>query len=125
MGLSGTLLNSWIERNYDHTSQTVSDICNVIETNTTEDECISVYGNWNLVYVKSHRLSATKYAYQFPVCYSNPEIMDEYIEELGEKLPKVVVVQGAIKNDAFLNILTGYGYSETYSNTDGDSVYVR
>lgn len=70
----------------------ISAIAVFLQENTTEEDLISVYGNRNLIYNLSGRQSASKYSYQKPIGEVEPEIMDEYYEDLEENKPKFIVL---------------------------------
>lgn len=55
------------ERNEEHFSEKLRTVCLLIGENTDADDKISVYGNWDLVYVISDRMHATHYSYQVPI----------------------------------------------------------
>ena len=80
---------------------------------TSEDEAISVYGNCDIIYVKSRRKHATKYSYQFPIGQVMPEIMDEYMEQLEKELPSVIVV--TIYDDNIREFLEKNEYKKVWS----------
>ena len=68
---------------------------------TDVDEKISVYGNYNIVYVLTQRQHASKYSYQSPIGSVNPAIMDTYFSDLERELPRMIV---AIETDGqFMN----------------------
>ena len=68
------------KRNNVQFDETTNEICETVSNLTSENDTISVYGQWNIIYVKTHREHATKYSYQFPIGKVMPEIMDEYYE---------------------------------------------
>ena len=106
----------------------VRKITSIIEEHTTEEETISVYGNWNIVYVISERLSASKYSYQFPIGTIDTNIMDQYFEDLTEKQPKVIVIQEERMNKRMQTFLDGNGYTLEYNEKkdgSGSQVYVK
>lgn len=70
----------------------LDDIVSLIERNTSTDERIIVFGNYDLVYLKSRRRAASKYSYQFPIGTIYPKIMDDFFYEIEVALPKVAVV---------------------------------
>lgn len=88
------VLRCYDERNEKVYSRTVQDVCTVIEQKTSKDETISVFGNWDIIYLLSHRRHATRYSYQYPLCEVNGEIMKDYLRQLGEELPKLIVISG-------------------------------
>lgn len=63
--------------------------------NTSDEDRISVCGSWDIIYLMSNRMHATKYSYLFPVGRMMPGIMDEYFEQLAEEQPKIIVVSEA------------------------------
>ena len=89
------------ERNKPQISGVLQEVCTFIETNTDVDEKISVYGNYNIVYVLTQRQHASKYSYQSPIGSVNPAIMDTYFSDLERELPRMIV---AIETDGqFMN----------------------
>lgn len=65
-----------------------------IKANTSPEDRISVFGNKSIIYNLSQRKSASRYSYQAPIgTIVNPDIMDEYFEELQETLPPIIVWQ--------------------------------
>lgn len=57
-----------------------------------EDEKISIFGNWNIIYVLSKREPASKYSYLYPIADVDKGIMREYIEDLENAPPKLIIV---------------------------------
>lgn len=107
-----------------HFSKSISDTAAFIEKNTKEKDLISVYGNFNILYLLSHRLSASKYSYQFPIGEINPKYMDEYFNDLQSKRPKIIAVQKSRLNNARMKaFLNDNGYEEAYKSNDA-TVYV-
>ena len=83
----------YASRNEAKFDETTANLCQVVSNLTSEDEAISVYGYWDLIYVKTHRKHATQYSYQYPIGQVTPEIIDQYMEQLADELPSVIVVQ--------------------------------
>lgn len=74
-------------------SSTISSkVIDYVVNNTTEDDLITVYGNWDIIYAKSRRLSASKYSYQDPIIHIDHNKYDEYFNELNEMRPKLIIV---------------------------------
>lgn len=125
------LPNIYTEKDETHISEMATTISNIVKENTSEDEKISVYGNWTYIYVLSERKHATKYSYQFPIGQVMPSIMDEYIKELREEQPKVVVIQSSRYNrdDRISGFLFKNNYDLVWSynvnSSDGAMVYVK
>lgn len=78
----------YIQRNDNYENGIVQ----LIKENTSENSLITVYGNANLYYVLSNRLSASRYSYQFPVGNTNPIIFDEYFADLEQNHPEMIIV---------------------------------
>lgn len=120
------------ERNQEHISQKLRTVCRFIGENTDDNDKISVYGNWDQVYVMSNRMHATRYSYQFPIGTIVPEIHNRYFTELEMERPKIIVSTRASMDDAMKSFLNNNGYSLLWSEDDswGDGigsaiVYIR
>ncbi len=85
-------------------------VCALIEENTAYDDKISVYGQWNMIYVMSGRMHASRYSYQFPIGRVNRSIMDEYFKELEEELPRIIVIQKGHYDDKIRAFLMDHHY---------------
>lgn len=66
-------------------------VANFVKQNSNPNSEITVFGNCNVVYLISGRKPASKYSYQFPIGTVNPEIMDEYFEEITLSQPEIIV----------------------------------
>ena len=113
----------------DQRSDLVKNIAFIVQENTTEDDVISVYGNWGLIYVASERMHATRYSYQFPIGDVVPEIMDEYFEGLESELPKIIVTQATYYDERMNEFLNNNKYSlywsENGNSMTGASIFIR
>lgn len=96
----------------------LSTIVDLVDSYTDDEDAISVYGNMDIVYVLSKRRHATRYSYQFNICKVNPEILEEYYEQLEEELPKVIVVQ--FEDDKINDFLNRHAYKLLW-NGDKDN----
>ena len=90
---------------------------------TSEDETITVYGNWDIVYVMAHRMHATQFSYQFPIGQVMPEIMDEYMKQLEEELPSVVVVASGNYDGNIQEYLENNSYVRVWPDNDEELNY--
>lgn len=63
----------------------------IIAENTTPEDKIIACGNSDLFYICSDRMAASKYSYQLPIGEADPAIYDEFLEELSNDPPKVIV----------------------------------
>ena len=118
LNLYTTLASKYEDRGKPHLSQTVYVISTYIKNNTLEDDTISVYGNWNIIYLLSNRIHATKYSYQSPLFHVRPSIKSEYLEDLGKELPKIIVVQANRYDSDISQFLDQNGYSLIWSEDD-------
>lgn len=87
----------------------------MINENTLENEPISVYGNWDVIYVESKRPHSTKYSYQFPISEIDIEIKTEYMNEIQQKLPKIIVIQEGHADENIINFLNTNEYKKIWS----------
>lgn len=92
MGLMSNMMIIYQNRNEDNHSEFVESVCQVVVDNTSEEDRISVCGSWDIIYLLSNRMHATRYSYLFPAGRMLPSIMDEYFEQLEEEQPKIIVV---------------------------------
>ena len=112
-GLVISVQSKYHEINIDSRNNNVIQICQYIENNTSKEDCISVYGNMNIIYVLSNRRHATKYSYQFPIGQIDTNIMDEYYKELQNELPPVVVVENSYYDERINEFLEFNDYKLT------------
>lgn len=107
-----TIPSTYLGKDDQHFSKVTIDICNLIDSLGIEDgEAISVYGNWDIIYVLSKRPHATRYSYQFPIGQVMPSIMEEYWSELKEELPRVIVVRDGNYDEPISQFLENNGYT--------------
>lgn len=105
-------------RNESQISGRVLTICDIIQSHTSDNDRISVYGNWDIIYVLSSRMHATRYSYQFPIGEVMPEIMTEYMEELRQDMPKILVVQEGHYDERIAGFLNENQYSLLWSENE-------
>lgn len=109
------------EKDYSPVTQYV---CALIEENTSYNDKISVYGQWDMIYVMSGRMHSTRYSYQFPIGQVNQSIMDEYFQELTEELPKILVVQSGHYDDRIQAFLRDNHYISLWAENKENPVRV-
>lgn len=80
-------------RNSTNYSQTLRTIGSIVKEYTSANDTISVYGNWDMVYVYCERPHATKYSYQTAISRLAPDLFADYWKEMQEEQPKVIVVE--------------------------------
>lgn len=123
-------VSTYSNRKESNISRDVENLMNVVTENSTDNDFISVYGNYNIIYVLSGRIHATKYSYQFPIGVVYPDIMKEYFEELAEEQPKLIVIQAGRYDDNIIQFLNENDYELLWtSNVDllnnGTSVFIN
>lgn len=104
------LASVYDSRNDGKITMTAGTVAKYVEYNTEEDDSISVYGNWDLIYVLTGRKHATRYSYQYPIGEVRPEIMDEYFSQLSEIQPPVIVIQSGHRDDRITDFLLENNY---------------
>ncbi len=103
----------------------VQNIVGKVRSLTKDTDRISVYGNWDIIYVLSKRMHATRYSYQFPVSNILPSIRDEYMAGLKRELPKVIVVQEKHYDSSIQKFLTQNGYSRVWPENTAEMDMAR
>ena len=85
-------LQSYDARMISNRSENTEMVVDYIVNHVEEDEKISIFGNWNIIYVLSKREPASKYSYLYPIADVDQGIMREYIEDLENAPPKLIIV---------------------------------
>ena len=114
------ILPYYLSRNREQFDETTAEVCAIVSNLSSENDAISVYGNWDFIYVKTHRMHATQYSYQANISKVMPEIMDEYLEQLSDELPPVIVVQDYFKDENILEFLKQNGYKKVWPESIPD-----
>lgn len=129
ISLIGGMGSLYSNRGNKYYSGEVVSMCEVIQNNTSEEETISVYGNYNILYVVSNRMHATKYSYQYPIGEVYPKIMDEYWEQLSEEKPKIIAVQSGRYDESIQTFLDTNSYDFLWGNeqdlSSSSSIFIR
>ncbi len=123
MGVVQNIPAIYKDRNSDHLSATMTEVVDIIQELTDENDSISVYGNWNAVYIISGRRHATRFSFQFPVGNIDPAIMDEYWTQLQEELPTVIVITAGYYTDDIKQFVTNNDYEMVYAENTTDPEY--
>lgn len=118
------------DREKMHVPDETTDLVNVVVKNSSDEDRISVYGNYDIVYVLSGRMHATKYSYQFPIGNVSSDIKHEYWQELYEEVPKLIVIQGGHFDNDIIQFLEENKYEVLWavneqSLNEGASVFVK
>ena len=95
----------------EKTAQTVE----IVEACTSEDDTITVLGNWDIVYVLTQRMPASRYSYQSPISSVKTSIIDEYFEDLEESQPALIIItstytEGDTQYDRMMEFIDTNGY---------------
>lgn len=110
------------------------EISQIIAERTSEDDRITVFGNFDVIYVLSKRLSASRYSYQTRMDISQ-QIQDEYFEDLEQTPPAAIVLpenikqigggitEGKIGYEQMTSFIETHGYV-LLKEVDGNKVYV-
>lgn len=109
------IIRIYDDRKTDHFSEEIRAISQEVQKHTSEEDKISVYGNWDLVYIISEREHATRYSYQFPIGVVLPDIMESYYNEIEEEQPKVIVIQKGFFDEKMEQFLEKYQYENVWS----------
>lgn len=114
-------------REEEHKSGLAVTVSSIVINNTDMDDAISVYGNWDLIYILSGRKHATRYSYQFPIGHVMPEIMEKYMKALEEEQPKLIVIQEGRCDDNIMSFINNNKYhllwTQYENSTDGVLIY--
>lgn len=78
-------------KNYGYKTN-VDDLVNDINYYSSSDDYITVFGNYDCLYFYGKRKSASRFTYQNPIFKYNDEFAIEYIDDLKENNPKLIIV---------------------------------
>ena len=116
--------------NSDQMSISVKETAGIVDGNTSENDRIMVFGNWDIIYNLSDRFASNEYSYQAPVLSIDKEKAADFWNKMNENKPKVIVYPNNVgpshreKCDAFLR---DNGYVEigrtTNQGTPGAVIY--
>lgn len=90
-----------------------------------EGDTISVFGNQDIIYLLSGRESASRYSYQFPIVEMRREIYGEYVKELAQNVPRIIVINEPFAEeyvDIFRQWLGENGYEALDSQ---ETIYLK
>lgn len=118
-GISNTVA-CYQERGENHHDGLLMEVTDIIQENTEEDDEITVYGSWDLVYLMSHRMSASVYSQQYAIGYVVPEIVDSYFEDITQAQPKIIVVVMDYMDERMQEFLEQNQYEKIWFDTQGE-----
>ena len=116
--------DSYGYRDKDNRSEATANVVSYIEKHTDEDEKITVWGNWDIIYVLSQRLPATQYSYQSPIGTVDPEIYDEYFAGLAEEDPSLIIVKKDGTEKLMMDFIEEYEYQKVFENVSNVTVEI-
>lgn len=114
----GSVVKVYCAKDSEKQAGAVQDICDIVSECTCQEDKISVYGNWDIIYVLSKREHATRYSYVYPIAQFMPNIMEEYITSLEKELPSIVVIQKDRKDNTISDFLDRNSYQMIWSETE-------
>lgn len=104
-------------------SMTLQNAVSFIVKNTDETDKISVYGNYNILYVLSKREHATLYSYQRPIGTIDPRIKKDYFNQLEKERPILLVLQKDNYDETIANFLSENNYYLVWHENEGDNLH--
>jgi hypothetical protein len=103
---------------------------NFIDENSTQDDTVSVVGNQCVIYLFTERESASKYIYQLPPATVSEKIKNEYIADMRNMKPYLIMPLDTGKNESARDIFASVfelirnDYHECY-NSGQHVIYKR
>jgi len=70
----------------------VSDTRDIIQDIDEADQKFCVFGDWNYIYTKARKVSDSRYFYLYPLLEREPEIFDNYLQEILERDTYLVII---------------------------------
>lgn len=90
-------------------------IIDIVKEYSNPEDKISVYGNWDIIYVLSQRKHATRYSYQFSIGTAMQENQREYFKQLQEEMPPLIIVQENHYDDTIREFLHSNAYEQIWA----------
>ena len=119
--VSQSAVSSFLNRQEgEAVAELVKKSCEYTEALTSSDDKIAVYGNRDYIYLRCHRLPASKYSYQFPIAAVKPAILTEFFTDISASKPKVFVVQEGYVSNEVQEYLIRNGYEEDWRDGEED-----
>lgn len=116
------MIENYDTRDQEKRSEAVTSIVNYIVSNTEEDDKITVYGNWDIIYVLSQRLPASRYSYQSPIGQIDPTRMEEYLAEITSAQPELIVLRQ--EDEEILSFIANNNYRQVYGTATDPSIRI-
>lgn len=129
--LTTTFISSWkdmvlsipavyADRYENHLSDEVRNVYEVVYYMSDPSRPISVFGNWDTIYVLTGRTHATRYSFQVPIGEVDPSIMEDYFAQLQDELPQTIVVYCQYWRDEMDQFLANNGYYMVFAENSDD-----
>jgi len=106
---------------FDSNGENIKQICEIVTSRTNDDDKISVYGNFDIIYVNTKRIPVSKYSYQVPIKSVMPKISDEYFEALQKELPKIIVIEKDKYENSIEEFLAKNDYNLIWQSKSGEN----
>lgn len=111
--LTGQVGYIYSNRNQNLHSPLAKSVSEYVLEHSSEEDKISVYGNWNIIYVLTKRFSASTYSYQDPIGKVDPSIMDKYYDDLRREKPKIIILS-MTPDEKMMQFLEEYHYQSSF-----------
>lgn len=105
-------------RGIEYKSEVITTLESIVDEYSSEEDTISVYGNWDIIYVLTHRTHATQYSYQSPIGTVMPEIMEDYMKQMKNEQPAIVIVQKGHWDDNIKQFLQENDYELIWTESE-------
>lgn len=110
----------YTQRGQSHIRFIEKEIADIIRARTSCIDKISVYGNWDIIYILSDRMHASKFSYQLPIFTVKPDFADIYFEILKTECPKVIVIRSGNYDSKIRNFLEKNSYQLVWQQNRDD-----
>ena len=102
---------------YDVPSE-LTELVDTVKGSSEHDDTLTMFGNWDYIYIATGLRSATRYTYAKPVIYLDEEIFADYFNDLEKYPPDILVLE--FTNDEIESFIKDNSYciiyeSENYS----------
>ncbi len=121
LNYSYSIVGAYYGRNGENRDENVLDMVGQIVKYTDDDDIISVYGNYDVIYLLANRKHATKYSYQFPISSIMPSIREEYFMQLQNEMPKIIVIQQGKYDNSIESFINENGYTIVWPDSGANN----
>ena len=110
----------YAQRGQSHIGFVEKEIANIIRARTASEDKITVYGNWDIIYLLSERMHATTFSYQSSIFIVKPNFADIYFETLKKEPPKIIVIRSGNYDSKIRNFLEKNSYQLIWQQNHND-----